>query len=599
MSYFQETRTPLTTAVGSPTDGSDALTIRPSGPRQRAGGGVRRRHRALASQVALDVSPVLVGVYIRVSVAREEMISPELQQRDVDAYLARMASQTSRSWRTVMVEQDLDISGRSFARDGIQRLMTAMREGVITRIVTYRYDRFGRNLEQALSHLKEVEALGGQVVSVTEPMDASTAIGHFMRSQTLALAELQSQQIGEGWKRVHQYRIDRGLPTSGRERYGYLAHRKTQPRGDAIRLCPQGCGPDQCKTGFVPDPETADIVRRIYTEYIGGRGFQRIAHGLNDDAIPTPGQVADRRSGNPQRLARSLTTTWTAGSVIDVADAGFAAGLISHLNQWHPGAHDPLITSDQWAADQQRRDAQRIVPTKARSPHWAMAGIAVCGTCGGKMYCTSGPRGDGYALYCGSARTSSRCNGVYRTRAAVEAAVGAWLQSVVRELKTPSKLWLAQTPAPAPRDPLKAERHTLTKVIDGADLKISRLLDAYTDGALDLPEYKLRRDALQQQTTQARQRLAELNEPPALPPTPEALSRAANVWSTLDTDDQRALCRDLLQQVRVHADKTVELIPLWDDPLVITFTHRNTVPVLPPTGSVAQGTARDRPTSVR
>ena len=43
--------------------------------------------------------------------------------------------------------------------------MELMRDGAITAIVTYRYDRFGRNLRQALDHLEEVEGLGGQVVS--------------------------------------------------------------------------------------------------------------------------------------------------------------------------------------------------------------------------------------------------------------------------------------------------------------------------------------------------------------------------------------------------------------------------------------------------
>ena len=69
---------------------------------------------------------MLAGVYIRVSTAREEMISPELQQRDVDAYLARMTAPTRRQWRAVVVAQDLDISGRSFARAGIQNLMELM-----------------------------------------------------------------------------------------------------------------------------------------------------------------------------------------------------------------------------------------------------------------------------------------------------------------------------------------------------------------------------------------------------------------------------------------------------------------------------------------
>lgn len=36
-------------------------------------------------------------------------------------------------------------------------------------------------------------------------------------------------------------------------------------------------------------------------------------------------------------------------------------------------------------------------------------------------------------------------------------------------------------------------------------------------------------------------------------------------------------------RVGVHADKTVGLIPRWDEPVTITFTKRNTVPVMPGT----------------
>ncbi|MDP9434434.1 MAG: recombinase family protein [Actinomycetota bacterium] len=397
------------------------------------------------------------------------MISPELQQRDLDAYLARMTAQTGRPWRAVVVEQDLDMSGRSFARAGIQKLMEMMREGAITTILTYRYDRFGRNLQQALAHLEEVEQLGGQVVSVTEPIDASTAIGHYMRSHSLALADLQSRQIGESWKRVHQYRIDRGLPTNGRERYGYLAHRTTHTRSDgALRLCRQGCAAGECETGFVPDPDTAPVVQRIYQTYVDGKGFQSIAKILNEEGVTPPGKCAALRSGNPTRIARTATNTWTTGSVIDIADAGFAAGLITHNGRWHPGAHEPLINQELWEAYRTRREAQRVVPTKARSPKWSLAGIAVCGDCGGPMHCTSSPRGEQYHLVCGTAGSTGNCKGVYRTRKPVEAAVALWLQGYAHELEEATRAALADAPQPR-QDPHQAERRRLAKVIEGAE----------------------------------------------------------------------------------------------------------------------------------
>jgi site-specific DNA recombinase len=542
----------------------------------------RRRVRMMADDQTADLGPVLVGVYIRVSLAREEMISPELQQRDVDSYLARMSQQTGRQWRTVVIQQDLDISGRSFARAGIQRLMELMREGAITTILTYRYDRFGRNLQQALAHLEEVETLGGQVVSVTEPIDASTAMGNYMRSQSLALADLQSRQIGEGWKRVHQYRVDRGLPTNGRERFGYLAHRSTHTRSDgALRLCLQGCAAGECQTGFVPDPETAPIVQRIYEEYLAGRGFQKIAKGLNEDDLVSPGKWGALRSGNPVRIARTATTTWTAGSVIDVADAGFAAGLITHNGRWFPGAQEPLISQAVWEAYQRRREAQRIVPTKARSPKWSLAGLAVCGQCGGKMYCTSSPRGEQYALYCSAQRTSGMCTGTYRTREPVEAAVALWLQRCAIELEEATKVGLAQAPKRPAWDPLARERRRLGKLLDNAQGKIDRLLDAYTDGALELAEYKRRRAEVTEDVEAAQRRLAGLDAAPARVPAAPVVREFADLWPTLSVEARRDVAGALLAGVRVHQDKTVEILPRWWEPMKVTFTKRNTVPQLP------------------
>ncbi len=101
---------------------------------------------------------------------------------------------------------------------------------------------------------------------------------------------------------MHQYRVDRGLRTNGRERYGYLAQRThPHPQRQALRVCPQGCAAGECQTGFVPDPGTAPVVQRIYGEYLDGRGCKKIAHGLNATASPPP--VSSPRSGPASRSA--------------------------------------------------------------------------------------------------------------------------------------------------------------------------------------------------------------------------------------------------------------------------------------------------------
>lgn len=78
-------------------------------------------------------------------------------------------------------------------------------------------------------------------------------------------------------------------------------------------------------------------------------------------------EAGECESGKPERNAKAATMRWSAGSVIDVCDSGFAAGLISYNGECSDGAHEALISADLWATYQVRREAQRIVPTKARS----------------------------------------------------------------------------------------------------------------------------------------------------------------------------------------------------------------------------------------
>ncbi len=117
-------------------------------------------------------------------------------------------------------------------------------------------------------------------------------------------------------------------------------------------------------------------------------------------------------------------------------------------------------------------------------------------------------------------------------------------------------------------------------MIEGADAKLGRLLDAYTDGApgLDLPEYKRRRDAVQEEVEQARTRLAELDEPQTQAPTSAAVKSFADAWPALSVDARRDVTRTLLSAVRINQDKTVELIPRWSEPVTITFTQRGRAP---------------------
>lgn len=152
-----------------------------------------------------------------------------------------------------------------------------------------------------------------------------------------------------------------------------------------------------------------------------------------------------------------------------------------------------------------------------------------------------------------------------------------WLRTVVRQPKDGSRLVFPEKKIAA-TDPDKAERKRLNKVIDGAQSKISRLTDAYSDGLLDLAEFRLRREQAQADTAQAVARLAQLNEPAVEPPTRDELIGFAQRWASTSVEERREVLQSLLSKVLVQPDKTLLLIPRWGQPVLAAFSKRGTVP---------------------
>ncbi len=106
----------------------------------------------------------------------------------------------------------------------------------------------------------------------------------------------------------------------------------------------------------------------------------------------------------------------------------------------------------------------------------------------------------------------------------------------------------------------------MTKLLDNAQSKIDRLLDAYNDGALDLADYKRRRADIQGEVMRAQSRLAELGRAPAQQPAAPAVRSFADTWPTVSVKVRRDVADALLTGVRVRQDKTVEILPRRAEP---------------------------------
>ncbi|GAC1311642.1 MAG: hypothetical protein NVSMB27_48230 [Ktedonobacteraceae bacterium] len=79
--------------------------------------------------------------------------------------------------------------------DGGSRLLADARAGTIDTILVYKLDRLGRESRLILNAVNDLEALGLQVKSMTEPFDTSTPSGRFMLTILSAVAGLERDTI--------------------------------------------------------------------------------------------------------------------------------------------------------------------------------------------------------------------------------------------------------------------------------------------------------------------------------------------------------------------------------------------------------------------
>jgi site-specific DNA recombinase len=468
--------------------------------------------------------------YVRVSKAREEMISPELQVTAIQDYCSRTGA------HLVTVITDLDQTGRNFAREGIQAAISQVEAKAADLVVVWKWSRFGRNVRDCLINIDRLEVAGGRLVAATEDFD-DTPVGRFGRGQFLLMAQFESERIGEQWKEAQARRLRQGLPYNGRARYGY-----TYVRG----------------VGYQPDPIPAAVLASIYDRYIAGESPNRIAASLNDLGIPAP-------RGGP----------WWSTAVQQVMESGFAAGLLrvntrtgpqrkASTPRYEPGAHPAVISMDTWEAYLRKRKLNSAKAPYERSPAQPFAGIARCGTCGGSMYRAAGDD----RLVCSAKRQHRTCERPAHTRvSALEAELKVWLAQVATDINKKAEI-RAEASKSRAQDRQKAKM--IAREATRLDAALARLTRQVAEGIIPTEAYITTRDQLLAEMAQAERLLTELTDAAAdyAPPTrlaPDLLKE----WDSLDDLGRHSIIAALLTRVEVHPrgkgyKPRLTFIPKWE-----------------------------------
>jgi site-specific DNA recombinase len=225
--------------------------------------------------------------------------STELQHaRSIEDQVALCQSYAERNGlKIVAAFEDRARSGASiYGRDGLMRLLDAARDGKLDVILVEALDRLSRDQEDLAGIWKRLNFLGLELRAVHEGTADQIQIGVRGLLGSLFLTDL-AHKVRRGMLGV----VRDGRNAGGRA-YGYR--------------------PVPGKRGELEIVEAeADVVRRIFREYVAGKTPREIAHGLNRDGIirrgvgsGRPRQSTETRSATTALFSMSSTLGWSSGT---------------------------------------------------------------------------------------------------------------------------------------------------------------------------------------------------------------------------------------------------------------------------------------------
>ena len=96
-----------------------------------------------------------------------------------------------------MIYEDENQSGIKHSRPALDRMMSDVREGLISKVIVYSFSRYARSVTHLLRALEEFKKINVGFVSITESIDTNTPLGSAVFTILGAVAQLERDLIAE------------------------------------------------------------------------------------------------------------------------------------------------------------------------------------------------------------------------------------------------------------------------------------------------------------------------------------------------------------------------------------------------------------------
>lgn len=257
-------------------------------------------------------------------------------------------------------------------REEFNRIIEDCMVGKIDMIITKSISRFARNTSDCLKYIRQLKDKNISVFFEKEAINTMDAKGEVLLTIMASLAQQESQSLSQNVKLGLQYRYQQGLVQVNHNRFmGYTKDEDGK---------------------LIIEPNEAEIVKRIYREYLEGQSFLQIGRGLEKDGILTG---AGKQRWRPESVKKILTNEKYIGDAL--LQKTYTVDFLTKKRVSNNGivpqyyvenSHPAIIPRDLYMQVQEeilrRANIHSGTERKKRvySSRYALSSIVVCGHCG-------------------------------------------------------------------------------------------------------------------------------------------------------------------------------------------------------------------------
>jgi DNA invertase Pin-like site-specific DNA recombinase len=327
------------------------------------------RKRVGSTAAKEKIKKLRVAAYCRVSTETEEQnLSYEVQVAHYTEYIKK-----NTEWEFAGIFADDGISGTNTKkREEFNRMIEECMEGNIDLVITKSISRFARNTLDCLKYIRQLKEKNIAVYFEKENINTMDAKGEVLLTIMASLAQQESQSLSQNVKLGLQYRYQQGKVQVNHNRFmGYTKDEE----GNLIIV-----------------PEEAEIIKRIYREYLEGKSLVGIGRDLEKDGILT---AAGKPRWRPETIKKILLNEKYIGDAL--LQKTFTVDFLTkkrvknegHVPQYYvENSHEAIIPKELFLQAQEELHRRSNIYTGADknkriySSKYALSTITFCGDCG-------------------------------------------------------------------------------------------------------------------------------------------------------------------------------------------------------------------------